>query len=465
MQPCALRDELSLDPRAISLAALRYATIAAIVTSYLGTQGVEVGARQLVGRTPTSEMEETEHSRDIDVQRDPSDPVLRVPEERTPLPDVDRALPVLELIAATVSRKRPRFNVAALKSLQESGNGRWKIRDVQETLDWLEPQSATEVVGALRGSGMLRYEPLANRYTMPADARVAAAVMAALAAGVDRRRMIRVINKAMSFAQAAGAGDDILVSQFRSAVAVLRSDLEELRMLLDDYSDRALREAAEVIGFHVEDMRSLLGEHEELMFRHRGEPDFLRTEREALGLVADLGGLCATVVGSVSERADERMRSRALVDRSDLRDFLLDASRDELATVVDDCCVLSPQPPWLPAEELFAALEDAVAHHATPPPPLPPPVKLEREEPRMEPTATERMLEELAGLDQAVSLRDFILRESWADAVRRNTSLLDAHSRLQDPQRPAMEDAGGCETVSQSGVWRISAATIGPPPR
>lgn len=387
---------------------------------------------------------------------------LRVPEDRTPLPRVDRALPVLELIAAAVNRKRGRFNVAALTSLQEGGSGRWKIREIQDALDWLEPADATEIVANLRGGGILEYDALANRYSMPPDARVAAAVMGALTAGVDRRRMIRIINKAMSLALASGAGDDTVVSQFRSAVAVLRSDLEELRALLDDYSDRALREAADVINFHVEDMRGLLDEHEELLLRHRGEPEFLGTEREALGLVADLGSLCATVVGSVSERAEERMRSRSLVDRADLRDFLMEISREELASFADGDCGIPPRLPWLPAQELVAALEDAIAHEATAPPPLPQPASLERLEPAAEATDTELMIRRLENLEEPVSLRDLVVGDSWADAVRQNTSLLDAHSRLSDERRPQMKDAEEWEAVEEGGVWRISTTRIGP---
>jgi hypothetical protein len=391
------------------------------------------------------------------------EPILRVPEDRTVLPDVDRAMPVLETIAAAVSRKRGRFNVAVLKSLQESGTGRWKIKEIQDALDWLEPQSATDLVSGLRASDILRYDNLANRYSMPPEVRAASAVMDALTAGIDPRRMIRFINKAMALALAAGAGDDVVLSQFRSAVSVLRSDLDELRGLLDDYSDSALREAADVIAFHVEDMRELLNEHEALLFRNRTDPELLRTEKDALKLVADLGGLCAQVVGSVADRADERMRSRSLVDRADLRDFLLDASRDELAALVDGNCVLSPRVPWLPADELLAALEEAAEHHTTSPPPLPEPAPLERETPAPRPSPTDLMLDELAELTQPVALRELVVRDTWAQAVERNTALLDAHSRLAPAARPSMDDAGGTETVDAGGVWQISATTIGPP--
>jgi hypothetical protein len=389
--------------------------------------------------------------------------VLRVPEERTALPDVDRAMPVLETIAAAVQRKRGRFNVAALKSLQESGTGRWKIKEIHDALDWLEPQSVTDVVAGLRTSGILRYDNLGNRYSMPPEVRAASAVMDALTAGIDPRRMIRFINKAMALALAAGAGDDVVLSQFRSAVAVLRSDLDELRGLLDDYSDSALREAADVIAFHVEDMRELLNEHEALLFRNRADPELLRTEKDALGLVASLGDVCARVVGSVAGRADERMRSRSLVDRADLRDFLAGATRDELAALADGCCVLSPRVPWLPADELLAALEEASAHRTTPPPPLPAPGPLERETPMPQPSATELMLDELAGLPAPVALRNLVVRDTWGRAVERNTALIDAHSRLTDDDRPRFEDAGDWETVEDGGVWKISIATVRPP--
>jgi len=392
------------------------------------------------------------------------EPVLRVPEERTVLPDVDRAMPVLETIATTVLRKRGRFNVAVLKSLQESGTGRWRIKEIQDALDWLEPQSATDIISGLRAGEILRYDTLANRYSMPSEVRAASAVMDALTAGIDPRRMIRFINKAMALALAAGAGDDVVLSQFRSAVSVLRADLDELRDLLDDYSDSALREAADVIAFHVEDMRELLNEHEALLFRHRTDPGLLRTEKDALKLVADLGGLCARVVDSVSGRADERMRSRSLVDRADVRDFLLEASRDDLAALVDGNFVLSPRVPWLPADELLAALEEASEHHTASPPPLPEPAPLERKAPAPQPSPTDLMLDELATLTEPVALRDLVVRDTWAQAVERNTALLDAHSRLKPEARPRMDDAGGCQTVADRGVWQISSTTIGPSP-
>jgi hypothetical protein len=362
-----------------------------------------------------------------------------------------------------VARRRGRFNVAVLKSLQESGTGRWKLKEIQEALDWLEPQSATDLISGLRASEILRYDAFANRYSMPPEVRAASAIMDALTAGIEPRRMIRFINKAMALAVAAGAGDDVVLSQFRSAVAVLRSDLDELRGLLDDYSDSALREAADVINFHVEDMRELLNEHEALLFRNRADPELLRTEKDALKLVADLGGLCARVVGSVAGRADERMRSRSLVDRADLRDFLMDASSHDLARLVDGNCVLSPRVPWLPADELLIALEEASEHHATSPPPLPQPAPLERAAPDPQPSATDLMLDELAALTAPVTLRQLVVRDAWARAVERNTALVDAHSRESPDRRPIMEDAGGCDRVLDAGVWQISATTVRPP--
>jgi hypothetical protein len=73
-----------------------------------------------------------------------TEPVLRVPEAQTPLPEVDKALPLLGMFADVVGRRRARYKVALLKMLQADGAGRWKIRRLQEVVHWLEPSSVTE---------------------------------------------------------------------------------------------------------------------------------------------------------------------------------------------------------------------------------------------------------------------------------------------------------------------------------
>ena len=369
-------------------------------------------------------------SGDPQTNDDIGEPILRVPEERTPLPDVDRALPVLELVAAAVSRKRGRFNVAALKSLQESGNGRWKIKGIQGALDWLEPQSATDIVGALRASGMLHYDPLANRYECRPRARA-------------RRRWSRT---GAPYRWGRPAPDDPLHQQGNVARARRRRRRRDRDLTVPLRGSRccaptstscktcstttATARCAKPRTSSTSTSRTCATcstSTRRSIFRHRGEPELLHTEKEGrLGLVADLGNLCARVVGSVSHRADERMRSHARSSTAPTCAISCSTTRDELATLVEGNCVDLLRLPWLPADELLAALEDAAGHHATPPPPLPEPEPASgREAPQPQPTETELMLDELARLSTQISLRELVVRDSWGRAVRRSTALLD----------------------------------------
>ena len=54
-----------------------------------------------------------------------------------------------------VGRRRARYKIALLKTLQADGAGRWKIRRLQEVVHWLEPASVTELVAELKAVGVL----------------------------------------------------------------------------------------------------------------------------------------------------------------------------------------------------------------------------------------------------------------------------------------------------------------------
>lgn len=212
-------------------------------------------------------VEDASSARSDDLAAAPEDvtaePVLRVPEELTPLPAVDAAMPLLELFSAVVGRKRARYKVALLKTLQADGSGRWKIRRLQEIVHWLEPASVTDVVAELRTVEVLAYEPVTGLYRLTPGARVVTALLDAMTIPeVHPRSLIKFLNKAMALAQVGGAGDDVVLRQFQSAIAVLRLDWEDLTRLIDDFSDAALLEAAELVRVHVDDMRDLLDEHQ-----------------------------------------------------------------------------------------------------------------------------------------------------------------------------------------------------------
>src|ERR1051325_5125135 len=78
------------------------------------------------------------------------EPRLAVPESLSPLPAVDRALPVLSLFAALLGRRHERFKVAILGQIAREPRARWKIREIQEAVAWLEPSSVTRLVADLR---------------------------------------------------------------------------------------------------------------------------------------------------------------------------------------------------------------------------------------------------------------------------------------------------------------------------
>ena len=236
------------------------------------------------------------------------EPVLRVPEDLTPLPAVDAAMPLLEHFATVVGRKRARFKIALLKTLQGDGTGRWKIRRLQEIVHWMEPSSVTDIVAELKTVEVLSYEQVTGFYRLTPSARVVTALLDAMTIpDVHPRSLVKFLNKAMALAQAGGAGEDVVLRQFQSAIAVLRGDWDDLTRLLDDHSDRALLEAAELVRIHVDDMRELLDEHQTFFAAHRDRSDFLDADQEALDLVARLGTMSAEVIEAVSGRANERM--------------------------------------------------------------------------------------------------------------------------------------------------------------
>lgn len=79
-------------------------------------------------------------------------PDLRVSEDLTPLPYVDRALPILGLFAGLVGRGTLiRYRVALLRELAAQPRARMKIWETQESVDWLEPASVTRLMQDLRG--------------------------------------------------------------------------------------------------------------------------------------------------------------------------------------------------------------------------------------------------------------------------------------------------------------------------
>lgn len=401
-------------------------------------------------------------SEDSSLEGGEREPLLRVPEELTPLPEIERSLPILSLFGGIVGRRRAPYKIGLLKTLQGDGSGRWKIRRLQEIVHWLEPGSVTDLVGELRSAGVLTYDPVSAYYRLTPDARVVVAILNALTVpDIEPRRLIKFLNKAMSLALAAGAGEDAVFSQFASAVAVLRGDREELRSLIDDFSEAALLEAAELVRAHVDDMRELLDEHEAFFAEHRGEALFLEREQDSLDLVAKLGHLAAEVIQALSGRATERMRGGLRIDRGDLRKFLAEHSLEELASLVEGLAITAPSVGWVPVEAAFASLLEAAGRVRPEPPPLPEPNELVREAPSALVDPLAELVAELAELREPAALAEVVIRETWEIAVARSGAVVAAYAS-DAASLPTIDDSGEMAEPSRGGVWRISQSILRP---
>lgn len=391
------------------------------------------------------------------------EPVLRAPEELTPLPAVDSAMPLLEHFALVVGRKRARFKIALLKSLQSDGAGRWKIRRLQEVVHWLEPGSVTAIVSDLRLAGVLDHEHVTRFYRLTPNARVITALLDALTIPeIQPRSLIRFLNKAMALAQAGGAGEDVVLRQFQSAVAVLRGDWEDLVRLLDDHSDAALLEAAELVRIHVDDMRELLDEHQSFFAARRDSAGFLDADQEALDLVARLGTMSAEVIDAVSGRADERMKSGVRFDRSDVREFLASAAAVDIAALTSDLVRPAPYVVAISPAVAFEAMLEAAERIASTPPPLPAPARPVQEPPREAFDLTESIRDEVAGLSSPTTVAELTVRRTWKESIERHSALLDAYSRWRG--LPPLDHEPCYEEPPRSEVWRVSKTTVGEEP-
>jgi hypothetical protein len=390
------------------------------------------------------------------------EPVLRVPEELTPLPAVDAAMPLLTHFATVVGRKRARFKIALLKTLQADGAGRWKIRRLQEIVHWLEPGSVTDIVAELKTVEVLSYEPVTGFYRLTPSARVVTALLDAMTIPeVHPRSLIKFLNKAMALAQAGGAGDDVVLRQFQSAIAVLHGDWEDLKRLMDDHSDSALLEAAELVRIHVDDMRELLEEHQTFFASHHDRTDFLDADQEALDLVARLGTMSAEVILAISGRASDRMKAGLRVDRTDIRDFIASHRKQDiplLAALVADLVAPAPFVVAISPAIAFDALADASQRVASTPPVMPEPIVLDREPPETSLDPSETLRDEISELDAPITVAELTVRETWAESIARHSALVDAYSRWDE--LPELSHEEGCEVLEDSEVWRVSKSTV-----
>lgn len=385
---------------------------------------------------------------------------LTTAKERTPLPAIEAALPLLQLLGAMVQGSRAPYRLAVLRALQGDGAGRWRTRQVQQLVPWMEPASVTTIVGDLHRAELLERDEIDGRFRLPPRVRALVALIDALATGdVPVRSLVRVIGHAMALARAAGAGEDIVLGQFRSAMAQLRLGGEELRALINDHSDAALREAGESVRENARAMELLLDQHQDFFIAHRQDTLFLDVEQEALELVATVGGAAGEVVTLLSDLAGTRLRFAGRIDRRELREMMAGLGTDGLAALVEG---LTSEPASAPAIDAAAAMEAlGELSQRTPaaPPRLPPVGPAPRSAPSEVASPTEVMAGELRSLESSTPVAHLVALVDWATAVARHTDLVDAYARHGD-DLPALKLVNQVAEVGQAGVARASASCI-----
>lgn len=388
---------------------------------------------------------------------------LLVPEGLTPLPDVDRAMPVLRLFGTIAGSRRARLRIAVLKTLQQDGAASWRVARIREVIHWLAPDVVTAVVTDLRAQGVLAYDEITGLYRLTPEARVVVAVLEALTVPqLEPRRLIRFLKEAMALALAAGAGDDVLFAQFRSAVAVLRADEEELDALIDERSDCALLAAAERIQEHVQDMRDLMQEYRTFFATHFGDPRYLRAQHDALDLVRRLGELTAETIHLLSGRAEDRMRGGLHIDRADLREFLATTPLDALAALVRGLAASAPAVGDVPMAAAFESLEYALGRQLAAPPPLPTPARTLPAPFELHDDVIARITGELRDLSLPTTVADLVVRDSWETSVARHGGLLAAYSGGDAARLPRLRHEIAIDEVRRAGVWKVSRSHVEP---
>lgn len=389
-------------------------------------------------------------------------PRLLVDAERTALPAIERAWPVLSLFPKLLGRHWAPYKIALLKELQANGAGRWRIGEIKALAWWLDPAWVSELVGELRDAGLLLYEPVRGYYRMTGEARVVASILDSLTIPeLEPRRMIKFIAAAINLGLAAGAGVSVVAGGFATAVAVLREDLEELKRLADDGSYAALLEAAEKVREHVVDMDKLLIEHQSFRAEHVSDPEFMAVEHEALALCAHLSDRAAGVIALLTSKADELMRGGARIDRGDIREFVLATDPGALAGIVDGLVAPPPYVPWLEAGAALDALLEKLGRVLTKPPPLPVPEAIERTTPAPVPDPLAEMADELAALSAPTTLTELAVADSWPTSVARYATVMETVSRRRR-FLPRLELGEGVDEPRRGGVWRISRTTVHP---
>lgn len=397
-------------------------------------------------------------------------PELARPIELTPLPEIERAMPVLGIFRGLLGRRHVPHKVGIIRDLASQTGTRWRMREITQRVDWLKPASVNRLVHELaQGNAVLHYDPARATYRLTGEARVVASFCRALTVSeIKHNRLIKILTAAIRTAQAVGAPDEAVFQPFLDAIAVIEEDYEELRQLITDMSEDALRLAVLAAREHHEDMGDLLDHQDDFFARFQTDMRFLDMVDRAHRALAALGTLSSEVYIALFEQTDEILRRGLTFDRQDIRDMVRSLS----ITAVAD---LLPQEMTLPAmlvpadtEAFFAALADYLGRPEVTQG-LPEPTVIEVIPP-MAPQKNDfwiaaRELEHLAAAGPVLA-SNWIAAEDWPTAVKRMGATVGAWGRYgptgTGDLKVVLVPGAHVEEVTAPGAARMSDLRIQP---
>jgi hypothetical protein len=402
-------------------------------------------------------------------ERDGWKPELARPLELTPLPEIERAMPVLGIFRGLLGRRHAPYKVGVIRSLASETGTRWRMREITQRVDWLKPASVNKLVHELAQGNVLRYDRARATYRLTGEARVVASFCRALTVSeIKHGRLIKVLTAAIRTAQAVGAPEEAVFQPFLDAIAVIEEDYEELRSLIADMSEDALRLAVLAAREHHEDMGDLLDHQDDFFVRFQNDMHFLDMVDRAHRALAALGTLSSEVYIQLFEQTDEILRRGLTFDRQDIRDMVKSLSIDAVADLLPEEMALPPMLAPGDTEAFFAALADYLGRpEVTQGLPEPTVILVV---PQAAPQKNEfwiaaRELEHL-GAAGPVLAADWVAAEDWRTAVKRLGATVGAWGRYgpmgTGDLRVALVAGEHVGEVAGPGVARMSDLRIRP---
>ena len=403
-------------------------------------------------------------------EREAWQPELTRPVELTPLPEIERAMPILGIFQVFLGRRHVAVKVGIIRDLASQAGKRWRMREIVQRVDWLKPSSVHKLVHELsQGGAVLHYDPARLTYRLTREARVVASFCGALTVPeLKHGRLIKILIAAIRTAQAVGAPDDALFQPFIDAIAIIEEDYEEMRSLIDDKSENALKHAVEAAREHLDDMRDLLEHQDDFFARFQSDIRFLDLVDRAHRALVALAALTDDVYLELFAQTDDLLRHGLTFDRQDIREMVRSLP---LAVVAELLPATMASPPMLvptDTEAFFATLAGYLGR---------PDVTQGLPEPTViavRPSATPRTsdfwvaareLERLV-IDGPAPAAAWVATTDWPTAVHRMGALVGAWSHYgpagSDEMTIDLLAGAGLREVGSGGVAMMSELTVLP---